>query len=344
MFWFSFQGNKEKIIKTKNSKIAFLIPFFGKWPNYVNLFLQSCRGHQIFDIIFFSEENPSRHLPENVTYVEMARSNIWKRINQITKLGIYETPGHKLCDFRPFYGLVFEDLLREYEFWGFCDIDIMFGDLGKSFNEQTLDSLDVFSAHAKQFVGHFTFLRNRKDINHLGFEIPAWQKLCLSPIAEHVDEERFSEVFARHPEIRWARPESLDREIEKPLCRHAITFSFAGKVADFVQPIDPVVTWQKGALQMEWKGKRKTELLYVHFMGLKHPWHWPSNVPAGTNHVFSRLGYGRVCSPEDLKALRWQILYTWQCLLLRAKRFGGRVLKLFLPPEKIRALRRAFGV
>lgn len=296
------------------------------------------------DILLCAEKTPPSSLPANVKHVPMKNEEIWARIEKSTSIKLEQRPGHKLCDFRPFFGLAFQDHLREYKFWGFCDIDIMFGDLGKFFDEQALASLDVFSAHAKQFVGHFTFLRNREDINRLGFEIPNWQQLCQSPIAEHVDEERFSGVLKRHPEIRWARPESLDLEIEKPLCRHAITFSFAGKIADFVQPIDPVVTWQKGALQMEWKGKRKTELLYVHFMGLKHSWHWPSNVPVGINHVFSRLGYGRVCSPEDLKALRWQILYTWQCLLLRAKRFGGRVLKLFLPPEKIRALRRAFGV
>ena len=296
------------------------------------------------DILICAEKPPRSSLPANVKHVPMTGEEIWRRIEKSTQIKLEQRPGHKLCDFRPFFGLAFEDRLREYEFWGFCDIDLMFGDLEKFFDEQTLASLDVFSAHANQFVGHCTFLRNRKDINRLGFEIPNWQQLCKSPITEHVDEERFSEVLRRHPEIRWARPELLEREIEKPLCRHAITFSFGGKVADSVQLVNPVVTWEKGVLHLEREGKHKTEILYVHFMGLKHPWHWPSKLYFGLNHVFSRLGYGRVRSPGDLKAFRWRILYCWQWLLLQTKILGGRFLRLFLPPEKIRALRRAVGV
>lgn len=296
------------------------------------------------DILLCAEKIPPWSLPANVKYVPMTDEEIWARIEQSTSIKLEQRPGHKLCDFRPFFGLTFQDHLHDYEFWGFCDIDIMFGDLGKFFDEQTLGSLDVFSAHAKQFVGHFTFLRNRVDINRLGFEIPNWQQLCMSPIAEHVDEERFSGALKRHPEIRWARPELLEREIEKPLCRHAITFSFGGKVADLDQPVDPVVTWEKGLLLMERDGKNKTEILYVHFMGLKHPWHWPAKTHFGPNHVFSKLGYGRIRSAEELKKMRWRILYAWQCLLLKAKKWGGRVLKLILPSEKIRALRRVVGV
>lgn len=328
----------------KTAKIAFLIPYVGRWPAYTEPFLLSCEGNRMVDILLCAEKAPRSNLPANVKHVPMVGKEIWDRIEKSTQIKLHQRPGHKLCDFKPFYGLAFADLLEPYPFWGFCDIDLMFGDLGKFFDEQTLASLDIFSAHANQFVGHFTFLRNRKDINQLGFEIPDWQKLCQSTIAEHVDEERFSEVLNRHPEIRWARPESLGREIEKPLCRHAITFSFAGKIADVAKPIDPVVTWHKGALQMEWGSQRKTEILYVHFMGLKHPWHWPRQPPTGPSHVFSRLGYGRVRSPGDLKTLRWQMLYAWQCLLLQVKVWGGRVLKLILPSEKIRVLRRVVGV
>lgn len=328
----------------KTAKIAFLIPYVGRWPAYTDLFLRSCEGSKVVDILLCAENAPRPALPPNVKHVRMSGADIWERIEKTTQLTLVGRPGHKLCDFKPFYGLAFADLLEPYVFWGFCDIDLMFGDLDRFFDQQTLASLDAFSAHASQFVGHFTFLRNRTDINRLGFEIPNWRQLCQSPIAEHVDEERFSQVLGRHPEIRWVRPEPLDRELAKPFCRHAITFSFAGRVADVPQSIDPVVTWQKGKLKIEWVGNRATEILYVHFMGLKHPWHWPRQWPASSGHVFSRLGYGRVRSAGDLKKIRWQILYAWQCLLLRGKILGGRALKRFLPATKIRALRKMVGV
>ena len=35
----------------------------------------------------------------------------------------------KLCDYKPAYGLIFEDELIGYDYWGFCDTDILLGDI-----------------------------------------------------------------------------------------------------------------------------------------------------------------------------------------------------------------------
>ena len=275
----------------------------------------------------------------------MSSGEILERLRKGTGLGLGNISGHKLCDFRPFFPMVFNDLLRDAEFWGYCDIDLMFGRLDQGFDQALLESVDAFSAHPNQFVGHLTFVRNLPEINRLAFEIPRWQELCLSPIAEHVDEERFSDVLRNHPQVRWWRPESLERELRKPFCRHAVTFSFGGRVADMSPPADAMVTWERGRLWMERPGHPRAEILYVHFMGIKHPWHWPKGgfLAAGP-HVFSKLGYGRIQSLEELKTLRARLLHGWQTSLLQAKITGGRVLKKVLPPETIRTLRRKIGV
>ena len=36
---------------------------------------------------------------------------------------------YKLCDFKPAYGFIFGEYLKEYDYWGHCDIDIVWGDL-----------------------------------------------------------------------------------------------------------------------------------------------------------------------------------------------------------------------
>lgn len=326
------------------SEFAFLIPFIGKWPSFINLFLESCNKNKNVNFLLCSPEAPSRKMPINTFHIKMEGTEILERIEKTIKIPLSRSATHKISDLKPFYGLAFQDHLKKYTFWGYCDVDIILGETSKVLNHELINQYDIFSACSWQIVGHFCVLRNRKDINHLGFEIPELEKLAKSPAAEHIDEYLFSDVLKKHPEIRWLKPESLEKEIEKPFCTHAITFSFAGKVADMDWPIDPVVTWKGGKLQMNWDGDKMTEILYLHFMGLKHTWHWPKLVGTGQDHVFSKLGYGRVRSPGDLIAFRWRILYGWQCLLLRAKILGGRVLRLFLPPEKIRALRRAVGV
>lgn len=329
----------------KKPRICFLIPYTGKWPAYTDLFLEGCAHKKIAEFLLCSEVPPTKALPSNVKHVPMSAKEIWSRLEKVTGLTLASLPGHKLCDFKPFYGLAFADLLSPFEFWGYTDVDLMFGQIDVGLEDKMLDSLDGFSAHANQFVGHFAFLRNLAEVNRLAFEIPRWQELCLSPIAEHVDEERFSEVLKKHPELRWGYPESLERELQKPFCRHAVTFSSRGRLADMVNPTDFVVTWERGRLWMERPGHPRTEILYVHFMGIKHLWHWPRDgFPAGGPHVFSKLGYGRIQSTKDLKTWRARWLHGWQTILLQAKVTGGRVLKKILPPKAIRGLRRKIRI
>lgn len=326
-------------------RITFLIPFLGSWPRYINLFLAGCSANTMARFLLCAECPPAADLPDNVLHIPMSSAEILERIRKGTGLELAAIPGHKLCDFRPFFSTAFEDLLKNSEFWGYCDIDLIFGRMNQAIDRALLESVDAFSAHPNQFVGHLTFVRNLPDINRLAFEIPRWQELCLSPVAEHVDEERFSDVLKNHPRIRWWRPESLERELQKDFCRHSVTFSFKGRIADMRPPSDVMVTWDQGRLWMERPAHRKTEILYVHFMGIKHPWHWPRDGFSSTGpHVFSKLGYGRIHSMEELKTWRARLLYGWQTALFQTKIVCGRVLKKTFPPKMIRGLRRKFGI
>lgn len=338
--------NKKRMNKKK--KIGFVIPFFGDWPNFVKLFLQSCEMSKQAEFLLLSDKKPPYHLPANVHHIPLSSVEIKNRFEKSTKIKLEPIPGHKLCDFRPFYGLAFQDLLKSYEFWGYCDIDMMFGNIDKILDDNYLEGIDVFSAHSEQFVGHCTFLRNRTELNCLGFEIPNVEFLLKRPFTSAADEERFSNVLEKHPEIRWVRPDVLDEELKKPFCRHAITFSFGGILSGSTKIRDPVVTWKSGKLEMSWDADKKREILYVHFMGTKHPWHWPRGVKNQheiiKNHVFSKIGYGRLTKPEDLKMLKNRSLYLWQCILLRIKNISGSVLKKILTPQAVRKLRRVVGI
>jgi len=328
-----------------DARITFIIPFIGVWPHYIDLFLEGCRPIKNAQFFLCSEQPPENKLPPNVRHIPMSSKEILERLKTSTGLQISAIPGHKLCDFRPFYGIAFADLLGKCEFWGYCDIDMMFGNFDKIIDKTFLASLDIFSAHTNQFVGHCTFLRNIKKINYLGFEIQDVKELLCNQETKAIDEIRFSEVLKRYPEIRWVYPQPLDAELKKSVCRHAITFSFGGLLADISQPIDPIVEWCNGRLLMEWETGKKTEILYVHFMGTKHPWHWPkSKASSNYIHVFSKLGYGRIQSLAELKTWRARLLYFWQTALYKAKVKIGKVLKKVLPPNSIRSLRRKIGI
>ena len=49
---------------------------------------------------------------------------------------------HKLCDYKPAYGYIFEQYISEYKFWGHCDIDTIMGDLNEFITDDLLELYD----------------------------------------------------------------------------------------------------------------------------------------------------------------------------------------------------------
>ena len=48
----------------------------------------------------------------------------------------------------------------EYDFWGYCDIDLIFGNIRKFITDDILDKYDKILSR-----GHFTLFRNKDSIN-----------------------------------------------------------------------------------------------------------------------------------------------------------------------------------
>jgi hypothetical protein len=68
--------------------------------------------------------------------------------------------GYKLCDFKPTYGVVFEDYLNHYDFWGYCDIDVIWGRISRFITEEILNTYDIVTTKTAYLAGHFTLYRN----------------------------------------------------------------------------------------------------------------------------------------------------------------------------------------
>lgn len=62
---------------------------------------------------------------------------------------------YKLCDIRPAYGDIFYDRIKMYDFWGWCDIDIIFGNIRNFITETLLNEYDKIGS-----LGHCVLIRN----------------------------------------------------------------------------------------------------------------------------------------------------------------------------------------
>lgn len=88
---------------------------------------------------------------------------------------------YKLCDYRPAYGLIFEDYIRDYTFWGHCDIDLVFGCIGNFITEEILSNNDVISIRPEYISGFFALYRNTEFVNNLFKESKDYETVFSSP-------------------------------------------------------------------------------------------------------------------------------------------------------------------
>lgn len=143
-----------------NRKCCFIIPYFGKFPNYFNLFLKSCRYNKDFNWLIFTDDRHKYDYPNNVEVIYTTFKEIKKLIQSKFNFKISLDGPYKLCDYRPAYGFIFKDYLKNYDFWGYCDIDLIFGNLSNFIDDEILSKYDKIG-----HLGHLSLYRNEDTIN-----------------------------------------------------------------------------------------------------------------------------------------------------------------------------------
>ena len=139
--------------------ICLIIPYFGEFPSYFQLFLNSCGKNQKIKWLLITDNDKPYNYPDNVSLISMSFSELKAYIQKKFEFPISLERPYKLCDYRPAYGFIFQDLVREYDYWGHCDVDVIFGDL-EGVLEKRLDDYDKLFE-----FGHFTLYKNTDKIN-----------------------------------------------------------------------------------------------------------------------------------------------------------------------------------
>ncbi len=133
--------------------------YFGKFPNYFNLFVESCRTNPTINYLFFTD-NVIQDLPPNITVINTTFDDIKEKIQSKFDFKISLDAPYKLCDYKPAYGYVFADYVSQYDYWGFCDVDMIFGNVRHFLTDDILDKYDKFYK-----LGHLTLFKNTQEIN-----------------------------------------------------------------------------------------------------------------------------------------------------------------------------------
>lgn len=180
-------------------KCCFIVPYFGKFPVYFQLFLNSCAYNENFNWLFITDIKDTYDYPSNVRVINMTFEELKVFFQNKFDFKIALDKPYKLCDYKPSYGYVFEEYLSEYLFWGHCDIDTLMGNLSHFVTDKLLNNFDKLFC-----LGHMVLYRNTYENNrvfmskykgkYLYKEVFSTDRICWFD-EEYADDNNINRIF-----------------------------------------------------------------------------------------------------------------------------------------------------
>jgi len=272
--------------------IAILTPYFGKWPQWFNLYLESCRHNPDIDWFFFTDCPQPANPPKNTYFIKTSFSDYKKLVSKKLSITFNPESPYKLCDLKPCYGFIHEELIKEYDFWGFGDIDVIYGNIRHFYTDHLLTKYNTLSTHWDRVSGHLFLLKNSFIFREAFKKIPNWQQLLEDTQHHGIDESKFSKVFLRHKKYpAWLRflYSQLDPLQRKAFFKEQFSTILSSKPwlnGQWEHPENWV--WLNGRLTNT-QDKNK-EFMYLHFMN------WKSN-------TWLSKSRGNIAAWESIEAL-----------------------------------------
>jgi hypothetical protein len=194
-------------------RIAMIVPWVGNLPIWSSYFFSStAAATPLVDFLVFHESQKNLQpldTPSNVIFTDLGPGGLAQlfgmSMGEVLELPIrnatvvikamrlmFEKWPRLLAEYKPTFGSVFASYLKGYTHWGYCDLDMVIGNLPLFIEQAELDSYDVVSysfgdQEALYLRGQWTMHRNTHHINtmwkgcpHLGI---ALQKELLLKVA-----------------------------------------------------------------------------------------------------------------------------------------------------------------
>lgn len=175
------------------NKICMLIPYFGKFPKWFDLYLYSCSHVKEIDFYYFTDcEIPQKIYP-NTKFIKMSFKDYCDLVSQKLQINFHPKSAYLLCNIRPFMSIIHNDIVKNYRFWGYSDVDLIYGDMSYLINDTNLKKYDLITTHSDRVAGHFTIIKVGSKYDHIGLKIKNWRTVVCSNLAG-VDEKEFSHV------------------------------------------------------------------------------------------------------------------------------------------------------
>ena len=243
--------------------ICYIIPYFGKLPQNFQLWLQSCSKNETVNWIIFTDDATKYKYPQNVKVIYTKFSNIKNLIQSKFDFKVNIDTYWRLSFFKPAYREIFQEYIKNYDFWGYCDIDLMWGNIRKFITDDILDNYERIG-----FQGHSTLFKNIKEVNERYKVIVPNKVNYIDVFSGNVnysfDENGMDNIYKKlgleyYKETNFAHLSKYD---------YGFVLKYLPK-EDYYKNFRQVFIWNDGNLYRYYidrkKNINKEEFMYIHF-------------------------------------------------------------------------------
>ena len=178
-------------------RVCLVLAYFGRWPAWMEYFLASCRLNPEYHWLIFTDIGQLPSACDNVFVRLISYAELKQRAEAVSQLTVSLEHPYKVCDLKPLYGRIFQHELQGYDFWGYTDLDVIYGRLPSFVFASDLNGCDVFTAAPRLIVGHFTLFRNSPHVCDTFLRVPALSQILGEYECVAFDEQAFAAQIER---------------------------------------------------------------------------------------------------------------------------------------------------
>ena len=121
-------------ISASAARLLVMTVYFGPLPPWLPLTLHSMAANLGVDFVVVGDAAPPAVLPPNVRFERITYGDMQQRLAALTGRGVRYVNTYKANDIKPLLPALYPDAFVGYEWWGWADLDVVFGDLLKFLN------------------------------------------------------------------------------------------------------------------------------------------------------------------------------------------------------------------
>ncbi|KKK53108.1 hypothetical protein LCGC14_3098080, partial [marine sediment metagenome] len=153
--------------------------WIGNWPQYFTLFVRSISYNVDFNWLVVSDQQKCPYMADNMLFKSITSEDLSKLITEKLGFTVNISNPLKLCDLKPAFGHIFSDHLENYDYWGYCDLDLVTGNLKKYVHPLYEAGVDVISFYKSFLSGPLCLFKKSTHTLELYKKVQGYRAILM---------------------------------------------------------------------------------------------------------------------------------------------------------------------